>query len=307
MIEIKVKDFDLKDTMECGQAFRFSSESFESYEESAASIESGYANFSKINFSQDTDSKIFNIIAHGKVLSAIQKGDILILSCTEEDYNTIWKSFFDLDRDYAQIKAKISENDPIMKEAISFAPGTRLLNQDPYECLIHFIISQNNRIPMIKKVIENLSNKFGKSIDGTYFSFPTSYDLHKASVEEIMECKTGFRAKYIKDAARRIEEENFDPYYIKNLSEQEAREHLMKIHGVGGKVADCVLLFSMQKYGSFPTDVWVKRIMEQFYFNGEETKIPIIHQFAKEKWGEYAGFAQQYLFYYAKEKKIGKK
>lgn len=277
MIEIKIKDFDLKETLECGQFFRF-------YEEEQS----------------------YSIIAHGKILYISQEKDILKLNCTEEDYENIWKSFFDIERDYGEIKDKISKGDSILQEAVKHAPGTRLLNQDPYECLIHFIISQNNHIPRIKKIIENLSNNFGKSIDGTNFSFPTSYDLHKASIEEIMECRTGFRAKYIKDAVRRIETENFDPYYIKTLDEQKAREELMKIHGVGGKVSDCVLLFSMQKYSSFPTDVWVKRIMQEFYFDGKEMKIPVILEFAKEKWGDYAGFAQQYLFYYAKEKKIGK-
>lgn len=278
MVQIKVKDFDLKQTLECGQIFRFHEKN------------DGY-----------------NVIAHGKVLYIHQKEDILSLECTEEQYENIWKEFFDIERNYEEIKNIISLNDKIMEEAISFAPGIRLIIQDPYECLIHFIISANNRIPQIKAVIENLSNSLGEKLESNIFNFPSAKKIHEAALEEIISCKPGFRAKYIKDAAKKICEENLDVYKVKKMPYLEARSELMKINGVGVKVADCALLFSMQKYESFPTDVWVKRIMEEFYFGGEETKIQDILNFAKEKWGNKAGFAQQYLFYYAKEKKIGKK
>ena len=278
MLQIKVKDFDLEQTLTCGQIFRFHEK------------DEGY-----------------NIIAHGNILYAYQKGEILNLKCTEEEYETIWKTFFDIERRYDEIKNIISSNDKIMKEAISFAPGIRLITQDPYECLIHFIISSNNRIPQIKAVIENLSKSFGKEIKDGIFSFPSAEELYNASLDAVLECKPGFRAKYIKDAAKKIYTENLDLGKIKNLPFIDARAELMKINGVGVKVADCALLFSMQKYESFPTDVWVKRIMEQFYFGGNETKIQDILSFANEKWGNNAGFAQQYLFFYAKENKVGKK
>ena len=196
----------------------------------------------------------------------------------------------------------------MLKKAVEYAPGIRILNQDRFECLISFIISQNNRIPMIKKVIENISAKYGKYIGNfngkSYYSFPKPEELALADESGLMECKTGFRAKYIIDAVGRV---------LTGLTELEddgvdtetLRKRLMEIKGVGPKVADCVMMFSFGRCETFPTDVWVKRIMSELYFSGADASVKEIHRKAEECFGEYAGYAQQYLFNYARQFKIG--
>ncbi len=273
-----IDSFDIEQILECGQCFRFNK----------------------------LDSKEYIIIARGKVLHIEQKDDkVDFYPCTKDDFENIWIKYFELDRDYMEIKEILSKDD-VLKKAVAFAPGIRILKQDPWECLISFIISQNNRIPMIKQVIKNISEKYGEKT-GDYFLFPTLEQLKKASTEDLMSCKTGFRAKYIMDGVKNVSEKTVDFKELENLPTFEVRQKLMKIKGVGEKVSDCVMLFSMDRKEVFPTDVWVKRVMEYFYFDEKDTKIKEIHSFAEEKFGEYAGFAQQYLFHYARRMKIGTK
>ena len=157
---------------------------------------------------------------------------------------------------------------------------------------------------MIKQVIKNISEKYGEK-DGENFLFPNLEQLRKATPEELRECKTGFRDKYILDAIEKIYQNKVDFSKYNQYTTEQAKENLLLIKGVGTKVADCVLLFSLNKKDVFPTDVWVKRVMEYFYFNEKDTSIKEIHKFAEEKWGKLAGYAQQYLFYYARSEKIG--
>ncbi len=272
-MQIEVKDFDIEETLECGQCFRF----------------------------EKISNKKYLVIAHKKELIVEQNEKKLIFHDLDEaEYFRIWENYFDLKRDYGEIKKILGKKDKILKEAIEFAGGIRLISQDPFETLISFIISQNNRIPMIKKVIRNISEKYGDKIENEY-AFPSVAQLKKADVESLMECKTGFRAKYILDAVNR----DIDFADIKNLPTAELRKYLMEINGVGPKVSDCVMLFSFNKYDVFPVDVWVKRVMQYFYFENKETSIKNIEEFAYEKFGDLAGFAQQYLFHMARIKKIG--
>ncbi len=271
--------FDIGQTLECGQCFRFNKLS-----------EGEYV-----------------IIACSRVLHIKQsEHSIEFYPCDKKDFDDIWRVYFDLDRDYGKIKNILAQIDDVLKKAVDFAPGIRILNQEPWECLISFIISQNNRIPMIKQVIRNISEKYGTSFED-YFLFPTLEQIKDISQEELMSCKTGFRAKYIIDAVKNVKSGNVDFEKLKNVSTENAREKLMEIKGVGEKVSDCVLLFSMGRRDVFPTDVWVKRVMEHFYFEGKDTKIKDIHSFAEDKFGELSGFAQQYLFHYARQLKIGTK
>ena len=282
--DIVLTDYDsfvISQTLECGQCFRF----------------------------EMIDDENYVVIAFDRVLNIYQNGEeIVFADTTEDDFNNIWRNYFDLDRDYMGIKLKISENDEVLKKAVEYAPGIRILNQDRFECLISFIISQNNRIPMIKKVIENISAKYGKYIGDfngkSYYSFPKPEELALADEAGLMECKTGFRAKYIIDAVGRV---------LTGLTELEddgvdtetLRKRLMEIKGVGPKVADCVMMFSFGRCETFPTDVWVKRIMSELYFNGADASVKEIYRKAEECFGEYAGYAQQYLFNYARQFKIG--
>ena len=250
------------------------------------------------------------VVAFGRVLRLYESEEGIVFEDTsEEDFKNIWIKYFDFENDYSDIKSFLSAKDKTMKEALEYAPGIRILNQEFFECLISFIISQNNRIPMIKKVVANLSRRYGKyikTVNGVdYYSFPTAEELSGISEEELMESKTGFRAKYIADAVNRVLSGETDSRNFEGLSTDEVRKCLMEIKGVGPKVADCVMLFSLGRSDAFPTDVWVKRVMSHFYFDGNDTAIKTIHAFAYDMFGEYAGFAQQYLFNYARQFKIG--
>lgn len=277
-----VEQFVPKHIFECGQCFRW-------------------------NVQEDGS---YTGVAQNKVINVKKEDKYVILSNTNEgDFRQIWYNYFDLDREYGSIKKKLAV-DPVLSEAIKFGHGIRVLKQDPWEILISFIISANNRIPMIKKAIENLSERYGEYIGDykgkKYYSFPSADKLDHISVDEIKSCGTGFRAKYIQNASRIVSSKQIDIYSLKNLSTEDARKELMTFAGVGPKVSDCIMLFSMDKDDAFPIDVWVKRVMEHFYFD-EDTKLKYIQSYAQDKFGQYAGFAQQYLFYYARELGIGRK
>ena len=199
--------------------------------------------------------------------------------------------------------------DEYLEKATEFGEGIRILKQDGWEMLISFIISANNRIPMIQRAINNLSKNYGTYIGEykgqEYYAFPTSEQLSKASVEEIRACSTGFRDKYIKSTSQTVNDENIDVLEYRKLSTDQCLKELLKFNGVGPKVADCIALFGMQKYDTFPVDVWVKRVMQEFYVD-EDLSLTKIRKFGIEKFGDLAGFAQQYLFYYAREFGIGR-
>ncbi|EOD00172.1 DNA-3-methyladenine glycosylase family protein [Caldisalinibacter kiritimatiensis] len=277
-----IYDFEPKHVFECGQCFRWNEESDGSY--------TGVAYDRVINVKKDSN-------------------DIILSNTNIKDIEKIWKNYFDLNRDYGKIKSKLS-NDKVLKEAMDFGHGIRILKQDVWETVISFIISANNRIPMIKKAIETLSEKYGEFIEEyrgkKHYSFPKPDVLSKLSIDEIEDCGVGYRAKYIATTAAIVANRQMDIYRIKNLSTDSARKELMLLSGVGPKVAHCIMLFSMDKHDSFPVDVWVKRVMEHFYFK-KDTKIKDIQEYAENKFGEYSGFAQQYLFYYARENGIGRK
>ena len=269
--------FNIEEILECGQCFRF---------EKLGELE-------------------YKIIAYGKVFYIKQEGNkVEMYPCSESEYESIWKNYFDMDRDYNEIKEKVSENDEIMKKATEYAGGIRILNQEPYECLMSFIISQNNNIPRIKGIISRMAEKYGKKAGDDHL-FPTLEEIKCASEEDLFSLRMGFRAKYIRDCIDKLLSGEVNLGEIDEMSTEELLKMLLKIKGVGQKVADCTMLFSMGRREVFPTDVWVKRVMEHLYFRGEDTNIKDIHAFAKEKWGELAGYAQQYLFYYARSLKIG--
>lgn len=275
-----VKAFNLQHIFECGQCFRWEKEENGSY----------------------------TGVVYGRVINIRNDGETIILSNTNmQDFHAIWKSYFDLERDYRAIQACLSK-DESMKKAAAFGWGIRILNQDVWECLVSFIISSNNIIPRIQKIIKSLSERYGQPIlfnGKTYYSFPRPEEVYQKNLEDLAFCKSGYRCKYILDAARKIVEGNINVGVLTALSTFEAREELMKIKGVGPKVADCVLLFSLQKYDVFPTDVWIRRIVAYLYF-GHSITIKDVQKFAIERFGPLGGFAQQYLFYYARELKIGK-
>lgn len=284
-IRIKeVKNFELPHIFDCGQCFRWNRQNDGSY----------------IG------------IAYNKVIQIKKEGnDVIINNTSKEDFYNIWAEYFDLYRDYDLIKEKLS-HDPLLRKSIQFGSGMRILKQEPFEIIISFIISSNNRIPMIKKAIEKICMNWGNPIEyngNTYYSFPDINSISLAEEKEIENCKTGFRARYIKDTISKIyasyssDSHEFNPQYIKELSDDECHNELQKFSGVGPKVADCIMLFAMGKYSAFPVDVWVKRAMMHFYL-APDTSLKKIRDFGRNKFKELSGFAQQYLFYYARENNI---
>ena len=272
--------FEIDQIFKCGQAFRWTEEK------------------------NDT----FTNVAFGKVINLEKQGnDIIINNCTEEDYNKIWKDYFDMDRDYSELKNELSKDDTL-KKCIDFGNGIRILNQDPFETIITFIISANNQIPRIRKSVQEISRMYGKEMEfngNKYYSFPEPEVLAKAKPEDLREfAKVGFRDERIVESAGMIArgEIKLDSLYTMEL--EEARKELMKLPGVGPKVADCCLLFAFKRSESFPVDVWIKRVMEELYLHKNTNKNKIADE-GRRLFGKNAGFAQQYLFYYGRENKLG--
>ena len=276
------EDFEPQHVFDCGQCFRWLKEEDNSY----------------------------TGVVQGRVINVKKENDLIIFDNTnKEDFENLWFDYFDLGRDYTKIKNKLRVMDEYLEKATEFGTGIRILQQDGWEMLISFIISANNRIPMIQRAINNLSERYGKFIGEykgkKYYAFPTPEELSHVSVEDIRACQTGFRDKYIKSVVDYVTENKEDVLSYRKLSTDECVKELIKFNGVGPKVADCIALFGMQKYDTFPVDVWVKRVMEEFYVE-ENLSLPKIRKFALDKWGDLAGFAQQYLFYYARELGIGR-
>ncbi|WP_314557283.1 DNA glycosylase [uncultured Parvimonas sp.] len=277
-----VENFDAKAIFTCGQAFRW-------YEEKDGS---------------------FTTVHLGRVLNVLNKDDKVIFKGTNlEEFNEIWIDYFDLNTDYQSIRKSLANNE-ILAKAMEYGKGIRILNQNHFEMLISFIISANNMIPRIRKSIEVISMRYGKFIcedeNRKYYSFPTVEELSMATVEELREfAKVGFRDKRIFDTVNMIKNENIDLDSFENLETDILREELLKFSGVGNKVADCIMLFSYKRGEVFPVDVWIKRVMEELFIK-EETPVKKISKEADRIFGKYAGYAQQYLFYYGREEKIGK-
>lgn len=252
----------LSQTLFCGQCFRWQKES----------------------------EQQFTGIAMGRRLTLTQTEDtILFHHCTEEEVETVWKPYFDLGTDYRKVQAGLKGNDPVMEQAVQYGSGIHILRQDPWETLCSFIISQNNNIPRIQGIIDRLCSTFGDPIAGGY-DFPSPERMAKLTVEDLAPLRSGFRAKYLVSASQMVASGEIDlsPLYTMDLGE--ARRILQKIHGVGPKVAECVLLYGFHRMECFPMDVWMKRAMALLY-PGE----------TGERFGKFAGIAQQYLFHYSRE------
>ena len=278
----EIENFDAKAIFTCGQAFRW-------YEESDGS---------------------FTTVHLGRVLNVLNEKDRVIFKGTNlKEFDEIWMDYFDLNTDYKEIR-KVLSNNEILPKAMEYGEGIRILNQNHFEMLISFIISANNMIPRIKKSIEVISMRYGKFIcedeNRKYYSFPTVEELSRATVEDLREfAKVGFRDKRIFDTVNMILNEKIDLDNFENLETGILREELLKFAGVGNKVADCIMLFSYKRGEVFPVDVWIKRVMEELFIK-KETPVKKISKEADRIFGKYAGYAQQYLFYYGREEKIGK-
>lgn len=285
-MELEIDSFELKDIFECGQCFRWNREENESY--------TGVTTKCVINVEKTKSKIVFDAKPFFKMSDADIKKHIAY--------------YFDLDRDYSKLRKKIASVDDNLKVATKYGKGIRILNQELWETIISFIISANNNIPRIKGIIERMSEKYGKKIvfnGKTYYSFPTPKELSKASVEDLRKLGLGFRDKRIYETTKLIASGEVDLKKLYKLNTVDARDKLLELQGVGPKVADCILLFSdLKRFDVFPIDVWVRRVMNELYIhNKDENKVSKkeIEKIANEKFGDYKGLAQQYLFYWKRE------
>ncbi len=261
LIMENVTDLDLGQTLDCGQSFRW--------------------------IRQDDGS--FSGVAFNKSVNVSLDGTTMTIKNAREADRELWSDYFDLGLDYGKIRADISKIHPVLAEAAQYAPGIRILRQEPYEALCTFIISQNNNIKRIKGIVARLCESFGEKLSDGSFAFPNPKVMASLTPEDLAPLRAGFRARYLCDAAKRVNDGEVDLEACRTLEYENARAELMKITGVGVKVADCTLLFGMHRIEAFPVDVWMKRAMERLFpgMTGED-------------FGEYAGIAQQYIFHFSR-------
>ena len=275
------ESFELKDIFECGQCFRWN---------------------------ENEDGSYTGVINNG-VLNVEKQGEkIIFTGMLDEDIKEVVRFYFDLDRNYEEIKMQLSNIDKYLKTSVEYGKGIRILNQDLWETIISFIISANNNIPRIKGIIERISKKYGTEIEWNgekYYTFPTPEQLGKATVEDLRSLGTGFRDIRIYETTKKVLSGEFNLKEVQNKDTLSARDELLTLSGVGPKVADCILLFStLKRFDVFPIDVWVRRVMNELYIkNEDETKVSKneIAKIAEKKFGNLEGLAQQYLFYWKRE------
>ena len=267
---------------ECGQCFNFNIEEDGSY--TAVHMD-----------------KIINVLA--------REDDVLIRNVSLDEFYEVFYDYFDLGTDYDKIKENLAANE-ILKTASAYGDGIRILNQAMFETVISFIISANNGITRIKNSIRIISERYGDYIGEymgrKYYSFPKAEVLAKVDPEELREyARVGFRDVRIVESSQMVADGFLDYKEDQKLSTPELKEKLMQMPGIGPKVADCVLLFTYHRRETFPVDVWIKRVMETLFI-GHEVPKKQVDDYARDYFGDLAGYAQQYLFYYGREEKIGK-
>lgn len=241
-----------------------------------------------------TENK-YGLIAFDRYIELEQlEEDVIDVSCSEEDYELIWKDYFDMDYDYGRIIDELSSgDDEFLREAAAYGSGIRILRQNTFEMLISFIVSQNKNIPSIKVCIERIYETYGSAMKDresgrVYYTFPDPDILAGANREELRALRLGYRDEYIIGAAQAVSRGDIDLDSLKNISHEEAIIALKGIKGIGDKVANCISLFGLHHIEAFPIDVWMKRVLDEYYQG----------KFDAARYKGYAGIVQQYMFYY---------
>ena len=275
MITIKNTDINLKDTITCGQIFRYDEELDNSY----------------------------TIILKDRVVNIKKENDnLIVLSNNENDLENVITNYLDLKRDYNALNKNLIKIDKSKKDIIKSCNGLKMIKQPKFECLISYIISQNNRVPQIKKALDNISKKYGKKVifnNKEYYLFPNIKDLKNVSIDDYRNLKCGFRDKYIYEIIKNINEKNIDLDLIDKMSSEDALKYLMKNKGIGEKVASCILLFAYSRFDVYPIDTWVKKYLKDTY---NITDIKKIREFTYEKYNQNSGLIIQYMFHYKRNK-----
>lgn len=254
------KDFDIRQTLDCGQIFRYSEISEGVYE-------------------------VFSLDKR----CVVKQGENIVI---ENDDKAYWENFFDLSNDYGEIKNALRDK-PFMKEAVEYGKGIRILNQDPYEMLISFIVSANNHIPRIKGILKRMCEGLGEKKDG-YFAFPSPAAMAEKDADYYANIGAGYRAPYLSETAKAVVD-GFDLDKPRQMSGDEANKYLCSLKGVGPKVADCILLFAYHKSDVFPVDTWIKKVYTDM--TGKEGTNKEIRKYLVSTYGDLSGYAQQYLFF----------
>lgn len=264
MIKVIKDNFSLRKICESGQCFRL----------------------------QEIGPDLYELVALGRYLKLEQQGEEISFHCSEEEFQNVWRSYFDLDSDYGQMMDSVRENDPYLQEAVNYGRGIRILKQDLWEIIVSFIVSQQNNIKRIRRCIALLCERYGErrqTPEGqVYYAFPTPEALAGAELEDLAQCNLGYRNKYIKKAAQSICLGDVSLEAISTMSYGNAAKELKKLCGVGDKVAECICLFALHQLDAFPVDTHIKKVLECQYPKG----------FPFDAYPGYAGVMQQYIFYY---------
>ena len=274
-MKLKVDNFNLKDTITCGQIFRF----------------------------EELDDSSFDVILSDRVINIKQEDNNLIINSSNmNNIEEVIRNYFDLNYDYNSINKKLLEIDKNNKEIIDACIGLKMINEPKLEVIVSYILSSNNRVSQIKNALDNISKTYGKKIifnNQEYYLFPTLKELSKCDIETLRSCKTGFRDKYIYEFINKVINKEFDIESIDNMNSEEALDYLMTLNGIGEKVASCILLFGYHRFDVFPIDTWVKKYMKDKYnIEGIEN----IRKFTNDKYKELSGIAIQYMFHYKRNK-----
>lgn len=264
MITQRITDFDLGQICRSGQCFRMN----------------------------EAEDGRFSVIAFGRHLTLWQTGEAVCFDCEQDEFEQVWRSYFDIDADYGAYKRAIDPGDTYLQEAAAVGGGIRILRQELFETVICFIISQQNNIFRIKKCVENLALLFGETCYNkskeVYNCFPTAQALAQCTEQELAPCRLGYRARYIVKAARQIASGEVDLDEIARLPYAQAREQLQRLTGVGIKIAECICLFALHQIDAFPVDTHIRQMLDRHYPDG----------FPLERYAGFAGILQQYGFYY---------
>ena len=264
MIVKKITNFSLEQIARSGQCFRMSRR------------EDGF----------------FDIISGSRWMGARQSGETCEFLCTEEEFSEFWEDYFDLKQDYGEYISRIDKEDVYLNDAVKLAGGVRILRQDIWEMIVSFLISQQNNIVRIRRCIENICEAYGNPVKNgrgeVYFTFPEPEALAGLEEDALKACNLGYRSKYVVRAARSVAEGRFDLEQLGTLPYEKAKEELLKLFGVGVKVADCICLFGLHQLEAFPVDTHISQALEKYYGDG----------FPMERYRGIQGVIQQYIFYY---------
>ncbi len=261
----KTPTFDLSQTLNCGQVFRFREES---------------------------DATVLHAAEHRAVIT--ESGDEYVFDCDDADF---FKKYLDFDTNYGIIQVKLQDKG-LVSAAIEFGKGIHILRQSPEETVFSFLISQNNHIPRIKGIIERMCDGLGKDMGG-YRAFPSTEAIAAAGEDYFVSIGAGYRAPYLVRTARALAETDLEEW--RRLPTEQLREKLVSLHGIGRKVADCVLLFGFNRFDVFPVDTWIRKVFAESYGDIPADKLS---RLLVERYGNFSGFVQQWLYYYKRECKI---